>query len=180
MARKNYDEFRNGYYPNEHTQNRRPARNRQTARRRSRRSRRAFPAMYLFAALAAVVLVVAGILIVPRIMTINSAATWSIADMAGNWVATADGKQAFTAMIADNTIAINWASDDMSALYWKGTFNVPDGSEGTKTVVSDAAEENATSIFASTDAQKTFTVTKSSIEFEASAMGVTRTFTLKR
>lgn len=177
MARKNNDEFRNGYYPNEHAQRRRPARNRQAARRHSRR---AFPVTYLVVALAAVVLVVAGIVIVPRFVATSNAAPWSTADMAGNWLATSDGKQAFAATIADNTITINWASDDMSALYWKGTFFVPDGSDGTKTVVSDAAEENATALFASTDAQKTFTVTKSSIEFEASAMGVTKTFTLKR
>lgn len=171
MARKNNDEFRNGYYPNEHTQRRRPAR---------RRARRAFPVAYLVAGIAAVVLIVAGIVFIPRIIGTSIATPWSTADMAGSWAATSDGKQAFTATIADNTITINWSSDDMSALYWKGTFIVPEGNESTKTVISDAAEENATALFASTDAQKTFTVTKSSIEFEASAMGATAKFTLKR
>lgn len=170
MARKNNDEFRNGYYPNEHTQRRRRAR---------RRARRVFPVSYLVAGIAAVVLIAAGIVFIPRIIG-TSATPWSTADMAGSWAAKSDGKQAFTATIADNTIAINWASDDMSALYWKGTFIVPEGNESTKTVISDAAEENATALFASTDAQKTFTVTKSSIEFEASAMGATAKFTLKR
>ena len=169
MARKN-NEFRNGYYPNEHEKRRRPAR---------RRSRRAFPVPYLVAGVAAVVLIAAGIVFIPRIIG-TGATPWSTADVAGSWAASSNGKQAFTATIADNTITINWASDDLSALYWKGTFVVPEGNESTKTVISDAAEENATALFASSDAQKTFTVTKSSIEFEASAMGATAKFTLKR
>ena len=170
MARKN-NEFRNGYYPNEHTQNRRQVR----SRRRS-----TFPVQYLVVALAVVVLVVAGVIFVPRIVATSSAASWSTLDLSGDWFAQTDGQQVFTATIVDNTITINWASDDMSALYWKGTFIVPDGSESTKTVISNAAEENATSLLASGDAQKTFTVTKNTIEFQASAMGVTRTFILKR
>ena len=194
MKKQNDNFFRQGYFPNEpqpyqqrSAQQPQPQRiQRQPVQRPARpaqRPRNPFPVKYLIVGALALCLIVAGVLLVPRLTASSGgAASWATADLVGEWVAVADGGNAFAAAIADDTIVINWDMDsaDMKALYWKGTFRVPAGAEKTKTVVSEAAPENATALLASSDAQKTFTVTKTAIQFEASAMGVTRTFTLKR
>ena len=56
----------------------------------------------------------------------------------------------------------------------------PDGAEKTKTVTSQADGANRTALMASGDPQKVFTVEQGAIFFEASMMGVTRKFTLRR
>lgn len=130
-------------------------------------------------AVLAVAIIAAGIIYIPRILP-NASPSWSANDLIGNWAETKTNESVMKATVAQSTIEIYWSSEDTTALYWKGSFPVPEGNQAEKTIISTASPENATSIMASSDPQKTFTVRKDTITFDFSALGITTKVTMKK
>jgi hypothetical protein len=159
-----------GYFPSGDPQPERPA-------ERPRRQRRPFPVRVILVAVLVIALVVGGILIVPRL--IPQPVSWSSDDLVGSWRSDAAGGNAMTAAVTGSQIEIYWDTESGRALYWAGSFRVPEGTESTKQVVSVADPRNATAIMASSEAQKPMTVTRSEIRFEVTALGVTRQMILR-
>lgn len=139
-----------------------------------------FPIWRAVVILAAVLVIAAAAILAPRLFSGSAPASWSGADLAGSWAIASSNGSAFVAEISQDMITINWSTDGTQALYWSGSFVVPAGSEITKTVISAASPANSTALMASGDPQKTFTVTRSEIQFDASMMGTTRRFSLRR
>lgn len=89
--------------------------------------------------------------------------------------------EGMTATIANSVIEVRWASEDMDALYWKGTFIPPEKlSVGTKinSLADTAAMEE--SMLASQDTTKDFTYEKDSITFKLTIRGLTQVIRLVR
>lgn len=82
----------------------------------------------------------------------------------------------FESFIENGVITISLVGDGSRALYWKGTFVVPDN-DGKKFVVESKADTFALkgSMLGSTDPTKTFTYDNRKLSFEFGAMGVTKT-----
>lgn len=170
--------LKQGYFPDGDPQ---PAAKTQPIRRSAAKSqRRPIPIRLVALILAVVVVIGAGVILLPRLFTGSAPASWSGADLAGSWATASTDGASFAATVAADAITVNWNTDGAQALYWSGSFPVPAGSEQTKTVISAASAANQTSLMASSDPQKTFTVTRDSIQFDASMLGVTRRFTLRR
>lgn len=148
-----------------------------------RKQRRPFPVKAVLIAAAAVALIAVAAAFGPQLLSgVTAPSTpWSTADLVGNWAAYSDGSLAFSATVENESILINWDSGDgTTAQYWKGTFTVPSGTDATKIIVSFADQSNNLALLASTDSQKTFTVTRNTIQYQASMLGVTKTFELRR
>lgn len=98
----------------------------------------------------------------------------STVDLVGTWKT-----EGMTATVTDSTIEILWSTEDISGLYWKGTFTatVKDGarifSAGDVDVMSDA-------LFASQDADKEFTFKDGKISFKRTMMNVVQTVHMTR
>lgn len=85
----------------------------------------------------------------------------------------------FVAVVEKGVITINIESDGSKALYWKGTFVVPDN-DGKKFTVDSKADVEALkeSMFGSQDANKVFTYDGGKLSYEFGMMGVTTTVAL--
>lgn len=173
MAKEQHERYvlRQGYFPENEPQ--------QPQRKPERKPipKRLF--ILITVAILAVALIAAGIIYVPRLLS-TASPSWSASDLLGNWAETTTNESVMKATVTQNTIEIYWSSDDTSALYWKGSFPVPEGSQAEKTVISTASPENATALMASSDPSKTFTVRRDAIIYDVSALGVTTRVTLKR
>lgn len=128
------------------------------------------------AAVLALGVIAAGIVFVPRLIS-SPSVSWAAADMIGDY---REPKDAMKAKVTANGIEIYWTSEDATALYWRGSFPVAPGTEAQKTVISTASADNAFSIMASGDPQKTFTVTRDTISCDVSALGITTKVTFRR
>ena len=183
MAKKQEQPYRlrQGYFPPQDEPELPGAEPDRPAPRRAVRSR-PIPSRVIILAVAAVALVAAGIIFLPRLIGAPAAsAPWGFADVSGTWVAYSNGEMVFEATVDPSGILINWTPDtETRALYWHGTFAVPSGSEPTRTVVSAAYPREYAALMASDAVEKTFTVTRTEIRFDATMMGVTKTFTLRR
>jgi hypothetical protein len=87
------------------------------------------------------------------------------------------------AVISGDGIEIHWVTSQTDAIYWKGTFPVPEhvthGSVLTITSVGDtAAMEN--SLLASQNKTKDFTFDNGKLTFKMTVMGVTQTVALEQ
>lgn len=98
----------------------------------------------------------------------------------GKW--TADLKSStMIATITDDGIEIQWANEDTSALYWKGTFAVPRPAGDKFTIISQADRSAMDgSMLASQDSSKTFVYENRTINFSLTAIGVTTKVHLSR
>ena len=120
-----------------------------------------------------------GLLIVLLLSACSSAAPVTAADLNGTWASTSTDGPTFEATISDNLIEMNLVNGDTKALYWKGTFPVPETvTEGT--VITSAADTEAlsSSMLGSQDPSKNFTHTGGKLKFDFSALGVTKTVEL--
>lgn len=99
-------------------------------------------------------------------------------DTNGSYVSSGSDTQ-FGAVIDKGVITVNIDGDGASALYWKGTFVVPDNN-GSKFVVQSAADTEAlkVSMLGSTDPAKDFTYDGGKLMFSFGMMGVTTSVTL--
>lgn len=104
-------------------------------------------------------------------------------DLTGEWKQTnSNSEESFqTATITGDTIEVFWNATDMEALYWAGTVEVPeDGSTSFSWDSVNDTTKTETSIMASEDATKTFTVKDGEISYEVTAMGTTMTVRLAK
>lgn len=104
-------------------------------------------------------------------------------DLTGEWVQvnndTEDSYQ--TAVIADDTITVNWVIPDATALYWAGSFEAPTTADEPYTWDSvNDTEQTANALLASPDETKTFTYEDGQLSYSVSAMGVTTTVKLEK
>ena len=101
----------------------------------------------------------------------------------GTWSAPLDNGAKMTAVIVNNTIEVQWDTEDTKALYWKGTFNAPVGATwDTNFVVTSQGDTGTmeTSLMASQDSTKKFTYNGKTLNYELRMMGVTRTVRLTK
>lgn len=98
----------------------------------------------------------------------------------GHWTADLNDST-MIATVTDDGIEIQWATGNESALYWKGTFRVPNSFGSKFDVVSDAdVGAMSSSFLASQDTLKTFTYEHGRLHFTMSAVGITRVVYLTR
>lgn len=125
--------------------------------------------------------------IVLPLILIAGLASWLImgketkqpANLVGEW---ADASGSMEATIQGDVIDIYWInSDDGSkALYWSGTYVAPTDATEPYTWESQRDEEKTSSaLLASTQPTKTFSYSGGVLSYEASALGISRTFELK-
>ncbi|WP_354498389.1 hypothetical protein [Mycetocola sp. 2940] len=106
-------------------------------------------------------------------------------DLAGSWKQSNSQSETdfMTAAITDDVISVDWelGSEDITAVYWVGTFEAPaDATEAhTWTSQRDAAATN-TAVMASTDDTKDFTYKEGVISFTVSIQGKSATVELKK
>lgn len=85
------------------------------------------------------------------------------------------------ATITDSTIEVYWVADDTKALYWAGSFTAPTKADEPYTWDSaNDTEKTSSALLASGDATKTFTYKDGTLSYEVTAMGVTKTVTMKK
>lgn len=86
-----------------------------------------------------------------------------------------------TAMISNDTIEIIWDLDDLTALYWKGSFPTTDQLSSIEKIesVGDVPAMDA-SLLGSQNKTKTFTYKDGRLAFELTVMGTTRVIELER
>lgn len=106
------------------------------------------------------------------------------ADLTGTWKMTngTDGQSAFTATVTADTIEIQYDTNDMKALYWKGTYTAPTAAGDFKWTSKGDTEAMSVSLLASQDASKDFTYTDSdkTLSFEYTIQGVTKTVKMNK
>lgn len=103
----------------------------------------------------------------------NLTGTWSTDQSDASFLMNAD--------VTDDEITITWTSDDMSALYWKGTFAIPeDATEGTPIASEADVEALSESMLGSTETSKIFKVEDGALTFPLGIAGVTKTIRLER
>ena len=101
------------------------------------------------------------------------------ADLTGTWKMTngADGQSAFTATVTDDTIEIQYDTNDMKALYWKGSYQAPTEAGDWKWTSTGDKEAMSASLLASQNDSKDFTYTDSdkTLAFDYTIQGITKT-----
>ena len=96
-------------------------------------------------------------------------------DLTGTWKTSKDETFDMKATISDNFITVEMTTEDLSALYWKGTFPVPeDASEGDKLSIRSVADTEAlqASLLGSQDSVKKFTYSDHAIKFPFTIAGM--------
>ncbi len=104
-------------------------------------------------------------------------------DLTGTWKSDGSGDSYQEATITDDTITINWVSDEgkTTSLYWVGTYTKPDAPTDEHSWTSKGdTEQMSTSLMASQDASKDFTYKDGKISYSASALGTTTTVELTK
>ena len=107
---------------------------------------------------------------------VDLAGTWKSEDNDGSWM---------EAVIADDTITVNWVSDngDTTAIYWVGTYQAPTEYIEEYSWTSERNKEQTDSaLLASTDDTKDFTYSDATKElsYQVTMSGVTTTVQLTK
>lgn len=104
-------------------------------------------------------------------------------DLTGTWKSEETNGSYQEAVIAEDTIEINWVSDggNTKSLYWAGTYVAPTEyvNEYSWTSENDK-EKTGSALLASGDDTKEFSYKDGKISYEASAMGTTKTVELTK
>lgn len=96
-------------------------------------------------------------------------------NLEGKWKEIDANETWHEATIQDGIIEIYWVSDDMNALYWRGTYDAPVDSVNKYEWVSlNRIPEDQFYMMASTAESKNFVYEKGYIIYDASALGVTK------
>lgn len=98
----------------------------------------------------------------------------STVDLTGTWKS--DG---MTATVTDSTIEIMWSTDDLSGLYWKGTFTAT-VQDGAKIFSAGDADAMSDALMASQDAEKEFTYQNGELSFKLTMMKVVQIIRMTR
>lgn len=106
-------------------------------------------------------------------------------DLVGAWKQSNSKSETdfMTAAIADGVISIHWelGSEDITAVYWVGTFEAPEDPDGPHTWISERdTAATDTAVMASTDDTKEFTYDKDNISFTVSLQGESATVEMKK
>lgn len=104
-------------------------------------------------------------------------------DLTGTWKSEENEGSWMEATIADDTIEINWVSDDGNtrSIYWVGTYEAPTEAVKEYNWTSERDKEKTdTALLASADDTKDFTYKDDVISYEVSAMGTTTTMELTK
>lgn len=104
-------------------------------------------------------------------------------DLSGTWKSQENEGSWMEATIADDTIEINWVSDEGNthSIYWVGTYDAPTEAVKEYNWTSERDKEKTdTALLASTDDTKDFTYKDDVISYEVSAMGTTTTMELTK
>lgn len=104
-------------------------------------------------------------------------------DLTGTWQSENNDGSYQEAVITEDTIEINWVSDDgdTKSIYWVGTFTAPTEYTEEYKWTSDRDEEKTDfALLASTDDTKEFTYKDEILSYEVSALGTTTTLELER
>lgn len=126
--------------------------------------------------------ILAGIMVL-TILLIGCGKTNSTTDLTGTWVSENNDGSYHEAVITENTIEINWVSDngETKSIYWIGTYSAPTEPVTEYSWTSERDKEKTdTALLASTDDTKVFTYKNGILSYEASAMGTTATMNLER
>lgn len=104
----------------------------------------------------------------------------TVPNLAGGWKQSNSQSETdfMTAAIADGVISIDWemGSEDMTAVYWVGTFEAPeDATEPHSWISKRDAAATDTALMASTDDTKEFTYEDGTISFTVSIQGESAT-----
>lgn len=103
-----------------------------------------------------------------------------VESLEGKWKETGNNETWHEATIKDGIIEIYWISEDMNALYWRGTYEEPDGAVSEYEWTSlNRIPEDQLFMMASSAESKMFYYEDGVLSYEVSAMGVTRKFKLK-
>jgi len=102
----------------------------------------------------------------------------AVPDLSGEWKTQADeGGSYMGAHINGETIEVYWVipSEDMTALYWSGSFTAPPTADEPYSWTSQAnSEKNSSALLASTDEAKEFTYAGQKITCSVTALGATK------
>lgn len=104
-------------------------------------------------------------------------------DLTGTWTSENNDGSYQEAVITEDSIEINWVTDDgnTKSVYWVGTYESPSEPITEYTWTSERDKEKTDSaLLASTDDTKDFTYKDGVLSYEVSAMGTTTTLELKR
>lgn len=106
-----------------------------------------------------------------------------IPDLCGTWKSPNNEGSYQEAVITENTIEINWVTDNgnTKAIYWIGSYTAPTEATDTYewTSVRDK-EKTDTAIMASTDDTKVFSYSNGKLSYTVSALGTTTTLELTK
>lgn len=104
-------------------------------------------------------------------------------DLTGTWRSENNDGSYHEAVISEDTIEINWITDDgdTKSLYWVGTYEAPtEATEEYKWTSEKDIEKTSGSLFASGDDTKEFTYENGILSYSSSMMGVTTTMKLEQ
>lgn len=104
-------------------------------------------------------------------------------DLTGTWRSEDNDGSYQEAIITDNSIEINWITDNgkTKSLYWAGTYTAPtEFVEKYSWVSENDKDKTDSALLASTDDTKEFTYENNIISYEVSAMGTTTTLELTK
>lgn len=106
-------------------------------------------------------------------------------ELLGEWVqVNSNSEDSYhIATITENEINVYWymASDGTKALYWSGSFSLPENLGKSYSWDSENnTDQTETALLASSDEMKSFTYSNGCITYEVSALGVTQTVKLEK
>lgn len=109
----------------------------------------------------------------------------AVPDLAGDWKQTNSNSDEdfMTATISDDVIAVDWelGSQDVTAVYWVGTFEAPtDATEPFTWTSKRDGSKTDSALMASTDDTKDFTYADGAISYKVTIQGVSATVVLER
>ncbi len=106
-----------------------------------------------------------------------------VPDLSGTWKSPDNNGSYQEAVITENTIEINWVTDEgnTKSVYWIGTYTAPTEATNTYEWTSERDKEKTDSaLLASTDDNKVFSYANGKISYTVSALGTTTTLELTR
>lgn len=100
----------------------------------------------------------------------------------GTWSSESDNDSKMVAVITDDHIQITLDAEDVSSLYWKGTFPQSGETVTEGATVTSVADQKAlaSSMLGSGAKNKVFTYENGTLDFDFTIMGTTRTIHLKK
>lgn len=102
--------------------------------------------------------------------------------LSGHWTMADSSDPSFQIVgdVKNSSVTLTWKSDNVSALYWKGSFDATDVTDGTVIVSQGDLQAMAGSILSSSSKTKEFTYDDDQLSFDFTVQGVTKTIHLEK